>query len=119
VNAETVLSNFNMAEKLWDLANVITGFAVVQSLATILALLGGTLKISEPVAYRYALWALGGFTALYVVAIGYCGVMGYKIDNNHLDIWTVTTVARVVVVLIFTGLLFLAIKGSLVAKNQT
>ena len=45
----------NMPEKLWDLANLITGFAIVQTLATTFALAEGELKIMKgPTAHSYA-----------------------------------------------------------------
>ena len=38
------MSDLNIAEKLWDLGNLVTGFGVVQSLATTYAVAKGELR---------------------------------------------------------------------------
>jgi hypothetical protein len=37
--------DFNMTDKLWDLANLVTSFAVLQTVATIIAVTKGELKV--------------------------------------------------------------------------
>ena len=67
----------SMAEKLWDLANLIAGFGVLQAIATIFALTKGELKgLRGLAAHRYAAIGTVVFTLFYVIAIIWCGLLG-------------------------------------------
>ena len=54
------MAEFSMPDKLWDLANLITSFAVVQTAATAIAVTKGDLKALELLFTRVmagAIWA--------------------------------------------------------------
>jgi hypothetical protein len=95
----------DMAEKLWDLANVITGFSVLQSLAMIFALGKGDLKDSLRSGKEH--WVAFGISfvsgVLYVLAICWCGSTGRAgagvVDQS---IWSLVTRGRCFTVVIFS-----------------
>jgi len=92
----------NMADKLWDLANLVTGFASAQSLAFIFGLVSDNLKL---VKGRDAHWAaaIGTsiFTIGYIAAVVWCGYKGQSIANDHTGIWRSVTMGRVFTIVVF------------------
>ena len=104
----------NMPEKLWDLANLITGFAIVQTLATTFALAEGELKIMKgPTAHSYAVIGTIILTVCYVIAICWCGYKGRKLDSaSNSEFWIVVTSGRVIAVLLFITMVTMALSGS-------
>jgi hypothetical protein len=96
-------SNLQMALKLWDLANLITGFAVAQILATTFALAGGKLRtiLQGPAAHWTAFVVMILVTGLYLTAIVWCGSKGRSLERYHPEVWCVVTAARVGVVVLF------------------
>lgn len=102
-----------MPEKLWDLTNLITGFGVLQPLATTFALIKGELRALKGVAaHRVVFIATILFTLLYVGAIIWCWVIGSSLDDaNNSRIWNLTTIGRVSIVLIFALVLCTALWG--------
>jgi hypothetical protein len=99
------MDGVNMAEKLWDLANLITGFAVVQILATTFAMAKDELRTSLKgrAAHWTAFTVAMVFTAFYVTAIMWCGLKGSSLDDQkHSPVWSCVTAARVVAVVLFT-----------------
>jgi len=93
-----------MAEKLWDLANVITGFSVLQSLAMIFALGKGDFNDSlrsrsdHLLAFGTSLF----FGVLYVLAIYWCGNSGkISADKGDQSIWSFVTWGRCTTVVLF------------------
>ena len=109
------MSAADMSEKLWDLANLITGFAVLQTLATIFALIkkGGEIDaLKGAPAHLWAFVATFIFTVLYVGAIIWCRYAASPPDGtNNAYVWNVTTFGRVSIVLIFTGIMCVALWG--------
>lgn len=100
----------NHAEKLWDLANIITGFGVLQAVATIFAIAKGELKgINGSDAHCWAIFGTGVFTVVYAVGIIGCGCLGAGLDGKHSKVWVLTTVGRVAGVVIFNGLVGFAL----------
>jgi protein-S-isoprenylcysteine O-methyltransferase Ste14 len=99
------MSHFNMPEQLWDLANLVTGFAVVQTVATIITVAKGELQGLKGTATHWiAVAGTAGFAACYIIAIMWCGIVGASLDNNvaNSHVWTVVTFGRVFGVLLFT-----------------
>jgi len=98
-------TNFDMAGKLWDLANLITGFAAVQSMATLFAMAkdewAQTLTSSK--THKQVIWGTVWFNLLYIVAIICCGLEGYLINGQNGVAWLGTTIGRVVTILLFGG----------------
>ena len=108
------MDDVKMAEKLWDLANLITGFAVLQTLATIFALIkkGGEIELKGAPAHLWTFVATFIFTVLYVGAIIWCRYAASPPDGtNNAYVWNVTTFGRVSIVLIFTGIMCVALRG--------
>jgi hypothetical protein len=108
------VSDVDMSDKLWDLANLITGFAVLQTLATIFALI----KTGEIDALKGApahLWAFAAtliFTVLYVGAIIWCRCAAAPPERTKkAHVWNVTTFGRASIVLIFTCIMCVALWG--------
>jgi hypothetical protein len=102
----------HLAEKLWDMANLITGFAVAQVVATTFAFVKGDLKV---IAGAFRHWiALSGtfvFTGFYVFAIIWCGCEGNRLSPERPDVWCHTTEGRVLAVVLFTVILVLTLCG--------
>ena len=94
------------AEKLWDLANLVTGFGVLQAIATIFAIAKEELKgIRGLDAHRWAVIGTAIFTSVYVVGIIGCGWLGAGLDKPvNSKVWILTTVGRVAGIVIFNGL---------------
>ena len=107
------MSDFNMAEKLWDLANLVTGFGVVQTLATTFAIAKRELKgFKGPTPHRFAFAGAVVFTLFYVIAILWCGRIGSLLDKaGNSQVWTVVTFGRVSSILLFTLVMLGALYG--------
>jgi hypothetical protein len=99
------IDGIKVAEKLWDLANLVTGFAVVQSIATTFAIAKGELRgsLRGPVAHRVAFSSTIVFTSFYLCAIVLCHNVGSSHDSRaSSSIWLAATLGRVLAVLLFT-----------------
>jgi hypothetical protein len=102
----------NMSEKLWDLANLVTGFAVVQSLAFIFTMAKNEIKMPTLLAHWFAFFGTVLFTVGYSVAIVFCGAEGRHRDLvDHADLWCWVTFGRLLAVIIFalaaSGMIYL------------
>ena len=94
-----------MAEKLWDLANVVTGFAVAQGIATTFVIAKGDLNNSlrGSGAHFVAIGATLVFSAFYIFAILRCRAKGSSLDSlDNSAIWFTITAGRVFAVVLFT-----------------
>jgi hypothetical protein len=108
-----------MADKIWDLANIVTGFSVAQSLATIFMLAKDEMKLlHDDNGYRIMRKATAVYTLFYLAAIILCGVAGAKLDtgakpdhSDNTDVWWLVTIGRAVAVIFFTGALYGTIDG--------
>jgi len=99
------MDGIKMAEKLWDLANLVTGFAITQTIATTFAMARDDLKnsLKGPRAHAVAIVATLVFSISYVLAILWCRTKGASIDTPaNLQIWNAVTTGRVSGVLLFT-----------------
>src|ERR1700722_7974203 len=98
-----LMEDKEMAGKLWDLANLLTAFSVVQSLTTMFAIVKGELDkwLVDPTAHYRALCGILLFTILYEIPVIYCGYKGRRLDPLHRSIWSTLTVGRSIAVLIF------------------
>jgi len=94
----------NVADKLWDLGNYVTGFAVAQSLVFIFAMAKDEIKIERPLAGHWAC-AAGTvlFTAGYLFAIRLCGVEGAVRDASNAPLWRAVTRGREFAVVVFAA----------------
>jgi hypothetical protein len=106
------MDGLNMAEKLWDTANYVTGFAIAQVIYTTFSIATGDLKaLHGKSAHVTALIVTGLFTAGYLIAIVWCGMNGSKFDDRHLKVWRYVGWARVIGVVFFTFILIATIIG--------
>ena len=106
------IEGIKVAEKLWDLANLVTGFAVAQSIATTFTMAKGELRgsLKGSVAHWVAFGSIVLFTSFYLCAIVWCYKAGSPPElapsSSKLapssSIWFTVTVGRVVAVLLFT-----------------
>jgi hypothetical protein len=107
------VKDFSMPEKLWGLANLVTGFAVLQTLATTFALVKGELSVLEGLTAHWSAFAVTIiFSALYFTAIIWCWDVGSSLDKpENLHIWNDATIGRVGSVFIFTVVMWIALLG--------
>jgi hypothetical protein len=106
--------HYTHLQALWDLANLDTGFAVVQTLATTLALIKGELNVLKGrAAQHYMFAATIFFFVCYLTAIFWCGHVGASLDKSSEDLyaWKYATIGRVCGVLIFAVLVSVAVWG--------
>jgi hypothetical protein len=102
----------NLADKLWDIANFVTGFAIAQVLATTFALVKTELKpLTGALAHWIAFLTTLLFTGFYIYAIVWCEIEGTSISSERHDIWRRVTQGRIIAVGIFTLVLFMALLG--------
>ena len=104
----------DLAKKLWDMANLITGFAVAQSLVVSLAIINNQMGwICDPSAPVISIGALVVITLLYCWALVVCGRLGSKLgESEHRDIWCYLTGGRIAAVLLFNVVLLVVIHGA-------
>ncbi len=102
-----------MAEKIWDLANLVTAFSVAQSLGTIFAVLKGDLVgwLVDKKAHMRALCGVVVFVILYTSVIIWCGLHGIVIDSENSDIWCTSTIGRGIAIIVFNVILVLVFIG--------
>ena len=102
-----------MAEQLWDLANLITGFSVAQCLATLFAIVKGDLNqwLKKAGDYYWSGVGMAIFTALYCAALLYCGSRGAQLDLAHRTIWLECTAGRIAAVILFAAILGVVFRG--------
>jgi hypothetical protein len=107
------MDGVNLAEKLWDMANLITGFAAAQTLATTFAVAKGDLKVLRgTLGHGIAFSGTFIFTAFYVVAIMWCGSEGSSLSHDEQRaVWCHATEGRLLAVVLFALVLILALCG--------
>jgi hypothetical protein len=100
-------------DKLWDLANIITGFAIVQSLATTFAMAKGELRgsLKGKGDHIGAFICTSLFTVAYIVAIEWCSSTGKAHDIGHEKIWDTVNAGRIFAVILFTLLTLFTLLG--------
>jgi ABC-type branched-subunit amino acid transport system permease subunit len=111
-------------EKLWDIANYVTGFAIAQTLVTTFAIAKGEWLLLKGAGAHIGA-ALGAlvFTVFYEIAIFWCEINGSKDPGIPQQIWRRVTQGRMFAVALFTILLLVTILGhrraeTLASKNQ-
>jgi hypothetical protein len=108
-------SAMDIPEKLWDLANIVTGFAVAQSLAMIYGIGKGDFdtNLNKKCGHAAALILTLLFGIGYCFAIHwcYCNAKLQGIDESHLRIWKSVTTGRIASVILF-DILLLALFGA-------
>lgn len=96
-----------MIKELWSIANIITGFAVAQSLAFALALGKDLEKLERQTsAFKISISCIAStFAALYCLAVWQCWTLASSLDSQleHDDIWHQVTIGRTVCILLFTA----------------
>ena len=106
------MEHLNLADKLWDMANYVTGFAVAQVIATSFAIGKKELKaLSGALAHWLAFGVTLIFTTFYISAIVWCGHRGLKLNADHPEILYCATGGRIGAVLLFTFVLMIALLG--------
>lgn len=101
-------------EKLWDLANIITGFAVVQGIATAFQVASGGFETSLTGDLQHwgALVAILLFTGFYTKAIVWCYKEASPRDPCiEVSVWKAVTYGRVAAVLLFTVVTLVTVGG--------
>ena len=106
-----------MADNLWDLANIVSGFAIVQSIATAFALSKGDFRFLLRTKSDH-IWGIVGtivFTAFYLVSVFWCWWRAKAIDTNCVDrsIWAWVTSGRIAAIVLFAALVVLTFFGHL------
>ncbi len=90
-------------DKLWDIANYVTGFAIAQVLATSFAIAKNDWPLLKgPLAHWLTLGGTLLFTAFYMAVIIWCGLNGGKNSSIPKPIWQRVTQGRLLAVLLFT-----------------
>jgi len=102
------------AEKLWDLANGVTGFAVLQSIATTFVVSEG--KIDKALnginAHAAGIFGTLVFTAFYIYAVHACRKMAEPRDTAvPPEIWRKVTSGRIAAIVLFNSVTVLAFVG--------
>jgi hypothetical protein len=97
----------DISKELWSLANIITGFSVVQSVGIAIAfgkdlagLQGGKLVVKFAVALVAVV-----FAGVYCFAVRKCWVLSRSVDSEHETIWRQVTRGRELCIWLFTGVL--------------
>jgi len=95
----------DVPEKLWDLANLLTGFAVVRGLVLIYGLVKDEFKLLKSRAAHWsAVFGTVIFNTAYVLAVWYCGrsarSLSISVDERH--IWRRVNCGRVGTIIVFT-----------------
>ena len=108
-----VYGKIKIAEKLWDLANLVTGFAVAQSIATTFTVAKGDLKtLKDAGPHLGAIIATLIFTTFYIIAILWCRKNGSSRDStDNSSLWHAATVGRVFAVILFTLVILVTFGG--------
>ncbi len=103
----------DMTDKLRDLANYTTGFAIAQSIATAFALAKGEWRFSLRTNKEHygGLAATVVFTIGYIVAVLWCWCRAKPVDDDAKPIWTIATWGRIVAILLFTTVTVTAFLG--------
>jgi len=108
------VKDFSMPEKLWELANLVTAFAVVQSLATAFALVKGELNVLRGWTAHCSMFAATSFFFVcYLIAIFWCGYVGASLDKSSEDMcaWWYATGGRAFSIFLFTAVVVVAVWG--------
>jgi hypothetical protein len=109
-------TGINMADKLWDIANFTTGFAVAQSIATSFAIAKHEFKaLKGKREHNAGIAATLVFNLFYTVIIVWCGYKGSSFDSEkgNSGIWFWVTLGRFAAVFLFTGVVVAAFLGNL------
>jgi hypothetical protein len=102
-----IVKSEDISKELWSLANIITGFSVVQSVAIAIAFgkdLAGLQKEEEVVKVALAVIAVV-FAGVYCFAVRRCWALARSIDSEHEIIWRQVTRGRELCIWLFTGVL--------------
>ena len=106
------MEDIKLAEKLWDLANIVTGFAVAQVIATTFALANNQIAALTGRAARWiAFVCTVVFTGFYLGAIIWCNHKGADLDPQHTDVCAAVNCGRMVAIVLFTLVLLFAPYG--------
>jgi hypothetical protein len=110
---EEDMAELSAPDKLWDLANTVASFGVLQTIATIFTVTKGEfVGLRGRLAHTFAYIGTVVFAAFYVASIVWCGFVGSSLDkaeNRH--VWTVATSGRVIAILLFTAVMCLALRA--------
>ncbi len=112
----TNFGSMNVAEKLWDLANLTTGFAVAQSIATAFALAKGEFRFALRTKFDhwFGFIATFIFNVLYTVAIVWCRSRALDVQAGlDKSVWTTVTWGRGIAIWLFAVVTLLAFLGHL------
>jgi hypothetical protein len=105
----------NVVEKLWDLANLTTGFAVAQSIATAFAVAKGDFDHALNAAPEHYFGIVGTlvFNALYTGAVVWCRKRASKATNYDNSLWSAVNQGRILAIWLFALVALVAFVGHL------
>ncbi|MGA8366044.1 MAG: hypothetical protein ACLQMT_05425 [Candidatus Acidiferrales bacterium] len=98
---EDLAGNLKMADKLWDLANLVTGFAIAQNLAFTYSMAQHDLQVRGRGRHWGAFAGAVVFTIFYVVAVRLCGREGRLLDGGQAHMWCYVTWGRILAIVLF------------------
>lgn len=108
-----------LSEKLWDLANIITGFSILQAIAISIAI--GKIEIKQ-LQGSAAGWSTFFLTLIcstaYVVGVWACHRMAVSLDSSQKHIWLTVTWGRTAAIALFTLIVFVALLGNWKAETK-
>jgi hypothetical protein len=105
-----MVESLKMAEKLWDLANLVTGFAVAQSLAFTYGMAKHDMKMPGLAAHWMAAIGTIVFTVGYGVAVVLCYIKGRSLDAAaNAVVWKWVMFGRVLTVSMFAAVTLVTI----------
>jgi hypothetical protein len=107
------MAAMDMTDKLWDLANLTTGFAVAQSIATSFALAKGDFRFSlrTKLEHIYGIISTVIFMLLYMGAVLWCWSHAQVTESDAKSIWGYATFGRVVAIFLFSSVTIVAFLG--------
>ena len=104
----------SIPDKMWDLSNYITGFAVAQAIATAFAVAKNDFESSlkERRDFIGGLASVVVFGLFYLIGVIWCRtVVTNLVEEDDIMIWNWATVGRIFAIVLFSAVAFLAFLG--------
>ncbi len=99
------MDNKDISKELWSLANIITGFSVVQSLGFAIAM-GKDLAVlqGKPADVKIVLSiCCVVYSVMYSVGVFRCYRLAMSVDTSHNSVWSQVTRGRIACIWIFAA----------------
>ena len=125
------MADTNFVEKVWDLANVITGFSVAQNLAVVYGMGKGDFRNSMRSGGEHLAAAAGtiAFSVAYILAICWCGrtmapALCFDLSPTapgqltDCTIWHEATCGRIWTVILFTLVMLATVSSHYMTRQK-